>query len=158
MGPDYGLSWEYIKENKKKERKQALDRENDQEKRKDFLLFLFAFFCRERAFFPFFFFFPWSLSWSKACSLVFFYKFPSLTAQFAATNRSEWNLEIWKMINEKILELWFFLRLLPTWHVLVNRVFFTDLAYLKHTHKAKRKARNVTDLKARCQSVRDGWN
>ena len=39
------------------------------------LYFLYRFLIRERVFFLFFLF-PWSLSLSKACFLVFFYKFP----------------------------------------------------------------------------------
>ena len=68
-----------MQENKKvrkKERKQALEQENDQDKKNYFFLFPFL---GQRVFFIFILF-SWSLSWSKACFFftffVFLYKFP----------------------------------------------------------------------------------
>ena len=61
---------EFIKENKKV-RKQELDQESDQEKKRVFLFFLVEFLFSWSLLGLVLFFFSWSLSWSSSCFVVF---------------------------------------------------------------------------------------
>ena len=74
--------WEFIKESKRKRKKTRSRPRNRQRKRSRKKESFIIFFLVENRFLSFYFltvivfFFSWSLSWSKACFLVFFYKFP----------------------------------------------------------------------------------